>query len=227
LYFVQSVAGIGGVGVYAVAARLGAVFLLIPNAFTIAAAPSFAAVDTAGRALLYEQWSGRLGAVSVATGAVAIIVHRPLLTLFGSEFASSGQTLFLTFLTTSMFVNAFGLNVPLLLAAGEQRLEFGATAVGAIAMPLLAIFLTPALGPVGVALATGAAAILVNSTKRISIARRLGVRFTSRDLYAIGLAGMVAVAAVVTMIHAAVGYALAAVTLLVVALRTVVKRSRE
>ena len=173
LIIVSRVAPAHEVGVYSVAARVGALVAIIANAMTVVCAPAFAkaagARDLARLKAQYLRASEWMARLSLLAGAGLFLLSREALTLFGSAY-QSGETLLAVFLGGQIIVGLLGLNTPLLLASGYTKVEFWLTGIFAVMMIASGALLGTLYGSIGVAIATASSFVLLAVARRIACA---------------------------------------------------------
>lgn len=180
------------VGVYSVAARVGALVAITANALTVVLAPSLASSASSGDAGRlagqYARASEWMARVCLFTGVSLILMRKEVLGLFGSEYRA-GETLLVIFLAGQIVVGLAGLNSPLLLASGNARTEFILTAISAAVMICGGVLMGRSFGAAGVAFATSLSAVLLAIARRVVCARLFEARLEkqTRGILLIGL----------------------------------------
>jgi len=176
LVIVARVASAEEVGIYSVAARVGALVAISANALNIVVAPALAssvASENAGKLVnQYVRASEWMARLSLFSGIGLILMRKEMLGLFGNEYRA-GEGLLVILLAGQILTGLLGLNSPLLLASGNARTELILTGLFAVAMISGGVLMGRSFGVTGVALATALSAAMLAIARRIACARML------------------------------------------------------
>lgn len=158
-------------GFYSVAAKIAAVIATGSLALNYVMAPVFARAIARGdmRQLRagYRKSSWWMAASVVVLGAAVLVLHRPVLLLFGREYGQATQIL-RVFAAGQIAVGLAGLNTPLIIAAGFARIEFYLSGGASLFLIIAGILLGQGYGAIGVASASAAAITLLALGRRIA-----------------------------------------------------------
>lgn len=161
-------------GLYSVAAKIGAAAALAVIAFNVVMGPMFSRSLAAGAISdareNYRRASKWLAMATLFLGAILLLFHLPILALFGGEYLNAGRILQI-FVLGQITAGLLGVNTPILLAAGFARVEFCLSAGACLFLILAGILLGQRFGTVGIAIASAASTVLLALARRRAVAR--------------------------------------------------------
>jgi O-antigen/teichoic acid export membrane protein len=168
LILVGRLASTETVGVYSIAAKVGALVGLVGGALSIVMGPALAEAaargDREGMTRRYVEASAWMAHLSVVFGAMLFFLKKEVLGLFGSDY-QVGVDLVVLFLLAQVVVGVLGVNAPLLLATGHAKVEMLLTSVCSVIMLLSGMMLGRLYGPIGVALGATLSMILLGASR--------------------------------------------------------------
>jgi len=165
-------------GVYSAAAVVAVAMSFVMTAFNMAAAPSFAAwemrPDTRDIERLYREGTRLLLVLGLPLGTILILGSGELMQLLGDQF-QLGQTV-LAVLVMGQIVNlGVGAAGSLLIMTGYQHVELLLVFSSVVINVLLASYLVPSLGLVGLATSLAATVALLNLSRLALVYRLLHI----------------------------------------------------
>jgi O-antigen/teichoic acid export membrane protein len=166
------------IGVYSAAAVVAVAMNFVMTAFNMAAAPSFATwevrTDTLEVERLYREGTRLLLALGLPLGTILILGSGELMQLLGDQF-QLGQTV-LVVLVMGQIVNlGVGAAGNLLIMTGHQHVELLLVFSSVVVNVLLASYLVPSLGLVGLAISLAATVALLNLLRLALVYRLLHI----------------------------------------------------
>lgn len=163
--------GDGAVGIYSAAVRISEIWYFLPMAITSSVSPSIFAAKETSEVFYYR----RIGQLLRLLVLLAIVIAVPMTflsqtvitMLFGNGYLGAGSVLAIH-IWASLFVFMSVATSPWYVAEGLTRLSMYKSFTGATSNVLLNLFLIPAYGEVGAAIATvisyGLAELFINAT---------------------------------------------------------------
>jgi O-antigen/teichoic acid export membrane protein len=174
------------VGLYFVGAKVAAVAAIGGLALNVVMAPDFsrsvAEADLARLQSRHRAASKWMAIGTVICGIGIIVLHRPVLAIFGGEYLAAA-TILLILAGGQIAAGLLGVNTPVLLAAGFAKLECLLTAAACALLLAGAILLGQSFGAAGVAGASAGTTMLLALSRRIAVERffrRHSAHMTSR-----------------------------------------------
>ena len=168
----------GDVAIYYAAAKTMSLILYVHYAVGSAAANRVTALSTRGdRVGLERAVAEAVGWTfwpSLAAGAIVLALGRPLLSLFGPDFAA-GYPVMLVLVLGFLARSSVGPSDVLLRMLGQHRLSAVISATTAVAAVLLLLVLVPAYGLMGAASATALALVIETGLNWSAARHRLGL----------------------------------------------------
>ncbi len=171
LILVGRLASTEAVGVYSIAAKVGALVGLVGAALSVVMGPALADAaargDRAGMTKRHAEASAWMAHVSVICGAVLFFLKQEVLGLFGGSY-QAGVDLVVLFLFAQVVVGVLGVNAPLLLATGHAKVEMLLTSVCSVVMLLSGLLLGHWYGPLGVAGGAALSMTLLGASRAVA-----------------------------------------------------------
>ena len=173
------------VGLYTPAARLAALVGVPLLAVNVILAPMMARLDGAGAreklSRLYGRVNWATAIVGVGSGALLLILGRPLLSLFGAEYASTSFSAFAILIAGQVIATSTGSSGTLLTMTGRGTLQLANAAV-ALALNIgLCFLLIPRYGLVGAAAGTSISLATISVLQLIQARTVVGLRSFDRE----------------------------------------------
>lgn len=161
-------------GVYGVAAKVAGLGLLIPGGLAIVVGPAMSAAITGGRSQRAVELHGAasrwlLRAMALLMGLLYAL-REELFAMFGREYAGSAGLL-ICLAAGHLAASAFGLNVPMLLARGRERIELAFGAASFAVFAGVGIGLAGTTRAYALALGLAGALVAVNALRLALLAR--------------------------------------------------------
>ncbi len=150
-------AGDAAVGIYSAATRISEVWYFIPGAISSSVSPSIYAAKQTSESLYYR----RIGQLNRLLTMLSLAIALPMTflsgtiitTLFGNDYAAAGSVLAIH-IWASLFVFMGVATSSWFIAEGLSQVGMYKTVIGGISNVLLNLFLIPAYGAIGAAIAT-------------------------------------------------------------------------
>jgi len=173
-------------GIYAVAAKIGAVAATGTIAINVVMVPVFsrasAGEDRAGLRADYLRGSRWMRLSAIGLGAAILLFHRPVLLIFGASY-DRGSLLVEMFALAHVGAALCGVNAPLLVACGYARVEFYLTGAAFFLFLLLGVLLGRAHGATGVAAASVATVLTLAVARRVAAASNIPAVFARAPVH--------------------------------------------
>jgi len=178
------VVGSTAVGVLVILRQLQQVPQMFNQMLLMAGAPMFAAAyarnDSAEREHLYVLMTDWVMKASLALVLFLIIFAKPVLTLFGAEFAREGASVLWVFILGQTINLASGPVGYVALMSGLEAVTFRLTSINAALSGALPVILAPAFGLLGIAMTSVATNAFINISIMLVLRRRFGLRWWNR-----------------------------------------------
>jgi O-antigen/teichoic acid export membrane protein len=176
--------GSTAVGVLVILRQLQQFPQMFNQMLLMAGAPMFAAAyarnDSAEREHLYILMTDWVMKASLPLVLFLIMFARPVLALFGPEFAREGASVLWIFILGQIINLASGPIGYIALMSGFESMTFRLTAINAALSVALLVILAPAFGLLGIAITTVATNAFINISIMLVLRRRLGLRWWNR-----------------------------------------------